>query len=135
MHVRTIPDEETLAHILSVQWERKLSKNLETSFENTIYQILIEGKGRRLQNSVVTVCQMLNGDTHLLSSKGIILHYKTLKVRTKTGGTVVDDKSLNVHIDALVERKKTTKPASDHPWRRYNVLLPKSHLPQPGILA
>lgn len=135
VHVREIPDDETLAHILSIQSERKLSKNLEVSFKNTIYQILVEGRGRCLQNSIVTVCQMLNGDFHLLSSKGDILHYKTLQTRTKAGGTIVDDKSLNAHIDALMQRKKITKPALDHPWRKYNITPPKSHLPQPVALA
>lgn len=132
VHLGIIPDEETLAHILSVQSERKLSKNLEISFENTIYQILTEGKGRRLQNSTVTVCAMLNGDTHLLSSTGNKLPYKTLKVRTKL---VLDDKSLNAHMEGLVRQRKIIKPAENHPWQRYEVTSPKGNLPRPAVLA
>ncbi len=135
VHMRTIPDDETLAHILSVQWERKLSKNLEISFENTIYQILVEGKGRRLQQSAVIVCQMLNGDTHLLSSTGVQLNYKTLKVRTKDIGSTIDDKSLNAHVDHLIQQKKTVLPSSNHPWRRYTITVPKGNLHRPSVLA
>lgn len=135
VHARTVPTDEVLAHILSTQWKRTLSKNLEISFENTIYQILTEGKGRRLQQSVVTVCEMLNGDTHLLSSTGNQLDYKTLNVRTKVGGSIVDDKSLNAHIDRLVREKQIIKPAANHPWRRYNVMPSKSNLPSPAALA
>jgi hypothetical protein len=98
VHVRSVPDDETLTHILSMQSERKLSKNLEIIFQHTIYQILIEGKGRRLQQSTVTVCQMLNGDIHLLSSTGDRLHYQTLNVRTKNSGLTLDDKLLNAHV-------------------------------------
>lgn len=124
-HMHPIPDDKILTHILSTQWKRKLSKNLEISFENTIYQILVEGKGRRLQQSTVTVCQMLNGDTHLLSPTGVQLNYKTLKVRTKTKGSVIGDKSLNAHVDQLIQ-KKIVKPAADHPWRKgYQSMLPK----------
>ncbi len=135
VHVRSVPDDETLAYILSAQWERKLSKNLEISFENTIYQILVEGKGRRLQQSTVTVCQMLNGDTHLLSSTGVQLNYKTLKVRTKDIGSTIDDKSLNVHIDHLIQHKKTVVLSSNHPWRRYTITVPKGNLHRPSVLA
>ena len=125
VHVHSIPDDEILTHILSVQSKRKLSKNLEISFDNIIYQILNEGKGRRLQQSIVTVCEMLNGETHLLSSVGKKLDYKTLKVRTKRGVTM-DDKSLNAYIDSLIQHKKTVKPAADHPWRKgYKAMLPK----------
>ena len=120
-HMRPIPDDQTLAHILSIQAQRVLSKNLEISFANTIYQILNVGKGYRLQNSIVTICQMLSGATHLLSSSGNKLDYKTLNVRTKDTNTI-DDKSLNAHIDRLLHKKHSTKPRADHPWKRYNVV-------------
>jgi hypothetical protein len=127
LHEHSIPDDETLEHILSVQSKRKLSKNLEIGFENTIYQILVEGKGRRLQQSLVTVCQMLNGDTRLLSSMGDKLDYKTLNVRTKSSGATIDDKSLNAHLDNLIQQKKITKPTKEHPWRkRYKFAFPKN---------
>ena len=132
VHLETIPNEETLAHILSTQSERKLSKNLEISFENIIYQILTEGKGRRLQNSIITVCQMLNGDTHLLSSLGERLLYKTIKVRTKA---VLDDKSLNAHMQVLLQQRKVIKPSESHPWRRYEITSSKGNLRHSAVLA
>jgi hypothetical protein len=132
VHVKAIPDEETLAHILSVQYKRTLSKNLEISCDNIIYQILTEGKGRRLQNSIVTVCKMLNGDIHVLSSTGQKLIYKTLKVRTKL---VLDDKSLNAHLDRLVRQEKIVKPAANHPWRSRKITTLHSNLPCSAVMA
>jgi hypothetical protein len=135
VHVRSVPDDETLEHVLSIQSKRKLSKNLETSFENTIYQVLNEGKGRRLQKSIVTVCQLLNGETHLLSSTGNQLDYKTLNVRTKDTGTL-DDKSLNARIETLIEHRKAIKPSEQHPWRSsYKGMIPKGDLLRPNVLA
>lgn len=135
VHRQSVPEDKILENILSKQWKRKLSKNLEISFENTIYQILTVGKGRRLQQSIVTVCQMLNGNTHLLSSGGEELDYKTLKVRTKRVGFVVDDKSLNAHMDRLVRQERFLKPAADHPWRGYKNRFPKANLQHPSVLA
>ena len=131
-HIRLMPDNETLAHILSIQSQRKLSKNLEISFENTIYQIIINGKGRRLQPGLLTVCEMLNGEIHLLTSTGERLSYKTFNVRSRSAA--IDDKSLNAHINQLIQQKQAKKPAADHPWRRYTV-SPKGHLPCPNALA
>jgi hypothetical protein len=128
VHTRSVPNDETLAHILSIQYKRKLSKNLEIGFKNIIYQISAEGKGRRLQQSIVTVCKMLNGETHLLSSTGNTLEYKTLNVRTKNNGVTIDDKSLNTHLDTLMQKRKPKKPSKQHPWRMYNVSPPKTNV-------
>ncbi len=130
VHRKSIPDDETLAHILSIQSSRTLSKNLELSFENKIYQILLEEKRRRLQGSIVKVCEMLNGEVHLLSSMGNILPYKILNVRTKKNTSKVDDKSLNAHVDLLMQKNKIIKPAADHPWRGYYGVVPKKDSPR-----
>jgi len=108
---------ETLQHILSIQSTRKLSKNLELSFNNVIYQVIYEGKGRRLQQSLVTVCEMLNGDIHLLL-RGKLLAYKTIQLRTKAA--TLDEKSLNAYLDKNMRLKPRTKPALDNPYRRFS---------------
>jgi transposase len=126
-HLKEIPDDEKLTHILSIQEKRTLTKNLELSFQNTIYQIVNEGKGHRLQKKAVSVCQLLNGEVRLLSPDGYSLQYRVMASQTKVRA-VADQKSLNAHIDQLRERRKTIKPSASHPWRRYEVTSSQSNL-------
>ena len=127
VHMQAVPDDETLLSILSIQSQRKLSKNLELSFDNKIYQILQEGKGRRLQQSEVTVCEMLDGSIRLISASGKHLAYQTKDVRTKVG-MVADDKKISCLLDQIVRHKKANKPSATHPWRRYGLHTPQGHL-------
>lgn len=60
-HRKDCPTKEVLDLIFSYQSERILSKNLETSFNNVIYQIKTHTKGYRLRHATVTVCDDLNG--------------------------------------------------------------------------
>jgi transposase len=117
-HVKNTLATETLDDILSVQSTRKLSKNLELSFNNKIYQVLNEGYGRRLQQSLITVCEHLDGTIHLLHQERR-LDYKTISVRTKVK-PVLDEKLLNQHLDAIQHLKRPAKPAENHPWRKYD---------------
>ncbi len=114
-HVKNTLATETLDDILSVQSTRKLSKNLELSFNNKIYQVLNEGYGRRLQQSYITVCEHLDGTIHLLHQERR-LDYKTIAVRTKVK-SVLDEKLLNQHLDAIQHLKRPTKPTLNHPWK------------------
>ena len=116
-HIKLVPDDKTLAYILSIQSQRKISRNLEVNFENIIYQILVDGKGYRLQNNTVTICQMLDGNINLLSSTGKILEYKTFNVHSNRA--TVDDKSVNFYVDRVRKRREASKPAANHPWRQY----------------
>jgi len=127
VHGRDIPDDETLAHILSIQEKRIITKNLEVNFENKIYQLVNEGNGYRIQKKEVSVCHMLNDEIRLLSPDGSPLQYRVVPTRTKAGA-VVDDKSLNAHIDQLKQNKKAVKPSANHPWRRYKMTSAKGNL-------
>lgn len=131
VHIKNIPDDEILFSILSIQNPRKLSKNLELSFNKKIYQILKEGKGRRLQQSIVTVCEMIDGSIQLLSADGKRFEYQTKEVRTKVGA-VIGDKDLSSYMDGLIQTKKVNKPSKNHPWRRYQLTPPKPHLSSPA---
>jgi len=59
-HRPLVVDDQTLDMILSVQESRKLSKNLEFSYNNQLYQIQ-NTPGRRLQHATITVCQTIDG--------------------------------------------------------------------------
>jgi transposase len=103
---------ENLQHILSIQSTRKLSKNLELSFNNIIYQLLQQAKGRRLQQSHVLVCEHFNGEIILLYNEKV-LPYKTIKTRTKL---VADEKTLNDQLNKRLSLKPPHKPKKDHRW-------------------
>jgi len=127
MHSKVIPDEATLQYILSMQEKRIVTKSLEISFENKIYQIVNKGKGYRLQNKKITVCQFLSGEIRLLSPEGRSLEYRIIPTRTKAS-VVLDEKGLNHYIDNLKQNKKHVKPDKNHPWRKYRITSSKSKL-------
>lgn len=60
--------------IFSYQEDRTISKNLEISYENMIYQIKTNTEGYRLRHSIVTVCKDLN-DVITLVCRGRVLDY------------------------------------------------------------
>lgn len=123
---------EQLSHILSEQAVRGTSKNLEISFENQIYQIQNEGKGRRLRQSKITVCRTINDEIELFH-KNRKLSYKVFKPVCKKP-SLQDEKSLNAFCDRTA--KKTRKPAASHPWRRPRPSLPsKTNLPLQPVAA
>lgn len=111
---------EALTHILSEQETRKVTKNLEISFESKIYQIQNQGKGRRLQQANVTVCRTIKNEIILLY-QGQRLEYKLFEPHQKRP-PVADEKLLNALCDQKLNDKKLHlpkphKPAASHPWR------------------
>lgn len=91
---------ETLRQILSLQIERKLSKNLEFSLDNRIYQITTPGKGYRLRHSAVKVCTYIDGSQEVLLNMQP-LAFKIL-LKSISEPHMSDSKELNSIIDQLV---------------------------------
>ena len=118
MHRKLTHSEEELNLIFSFQSEQKLSKNLELSYKNTIYQIQVSGHGYALRYAKVTVCKDLKGNITLLY-KGRHLNYKCYNKRNKAPD-IISEKELNQRINSLV--RKAHKPSVDHPWRRCRTL-------------
>ena len=114
--------DEELNSILSFHYTRKLSKNLELSYENTIYQIKTTGKGYALRHANVTVQEHLNGQI-TLSYKGRQLEYTTYHKKKKTA-EIISEKQLNQKIDTVIKKNLKIKcfikraPKINHPWRR-----------------
>jgi hypothetical protein len=73
-HRPVVFDDQTLEMILSIRETRKLSKNLEFSYNNQMYQIQ-NSQGRRLQQATITVCQTIDG-CMIVSYKNQRLSYK-----------------------------------------------------------
>lgn len=125
MHRKLTHSEEELNLIFSFQSMRKLSKNLELSYKNTIYQIQVAGHGYALRYAKVTVCKDLKGDITLLY-KGRHLTYKCYNKRNKVPD-IISEKELNQRINSLV--RKAHKPSMDHPWEKYKAPLQPNALP------
>lgn len=104
--------DEELNLIFSIQTTRTTSKNLELSYDNTVYQIQVAGQGYTLRHAKILVCKDLNGDVSLVY-KNRKLAYKCYR-KQKHNGFIVDTKVLNQRINEYI--KEPT-------WRKYNIAL------------
>jgi len=111
-HRLTLPNEEILNLILSHQEERILSKNLELSYKNVIYQIVHKGQGYAMRRARITVCENKEKEVKLLY-KDKLLSYKTLDKKNQREDAV-SAKEINQKVD---RRSRGHKPKQDHPWR------------------
>ena len=116
-HRKELPTDEEMRLIFSYQEERTLSKNLELSYDNIIYQIKTHTKGYRLRHSKVTVCKDLNNVITLVC-QGKILDY-TCHERAKHNAAIVDVKQLGAKVDAIKNNAKPYMPPANHPWRHF----------------
>ena len=116
-HRQALPTNEEMNLIFSYQDERRISKNLEISYENMIYQIKTNTKGYRLRHSMVTVCKDLN-DVVTLVCRGKILEYTRHK-RAKPNASIVDAKQLESKVDVIRNNAKKHTPPANHPWRHF----------------
>lgn len=129
-HRKDLPCSSTLDLIFSYHHERIVTKNLEINFKNTIYRIVTKQKGYRLRNSVITVCEDLNGVVTLLY-KGKALEYREYK-KQKRAPEIAGAKE----IDSQMERIKMVNkniPAPEHPWRRWAINPEKAQKIGPRI--
>ena len=100
--------DEELNLIFSIQNTRKTSKNLELSYDNTVYQIQVSDQGYTLRYAKILVCKDLNGDISLIY-KNKKLPYKCYK-KQKHNGTTADTKILNQRIDEFIKRPISESP-------------------------
>lgn len=100
VHKKVALAEEALDLIFSFQDERKLSKNLEISYKNTIYQIKVFGKGYTLRHANVLISEGLDGAISIIY-KGRKLKYQILK-KQRHAAEVLCSKNLNARVDELL---------------------------------
>ena len=115
-HRQELPDASILDLVFSIQETRVLSKNLEVSYQNVIYQVKSEGIGYGLRHARVTVCKGMLGEIILLY-KGRRLAYQRHEKERRAGVSVVSTKQLNQEMNRVVT--KASVPSKEHPWRRY----------------
>jgi hypothetical protein len=114
-HRSALPDAKTWDLIFSFQYERTLSKNLEISYDNKIYQVKEPASGYRLRHAKIKVCESLTGTVALLYQQrplNYICHDKQ-----KHAAQILAAKELERKINTL--RQVVKKPVSNrnHPWR------------------
>ena len=107
---RTLKQKENLEHILCEKTTRKLTKNLEISFEGKIYQIQMLHQRHRLQGSRITVIRTLGGDV-VMEHEGKRLDYK--KLQEIQSPLILDSKQIVAY-----KEKRKWRPPRTHPWKR-----------------
>jgi transposase len=115
-HRKVLHTEREVELILSRHSKRKVSNELEISYEKTIYQI--QGKRHRLKQKPMTVCDLFGKEIVLLY-EGEEVSYKRFNEH-RPSQIPEDEKTLNKRVDQAIERQSKVphKPADDHPWRR-----------------
>jgi len=110
---RPLTPKDDLAHLLTWQETRSLSKNLTIQFDKVVYQIQTNRPAYALRNAQVTVCLNAQQEITLLYN-GKALPYTIYHQQAKQA-EIVPAKQLDL---ALNEKRLPTKPAPDHPWRK-----------------
>ncbi len=108
---RPLTPKDDLAHILTWQETRSLSKNLTLQFQHTVYQIQTNRPTYALRNAKVTVC--VNAlDEISIWYNGKALPYTLFQPQSKQSPIV-----LAKDLHHSLTQPTPTKPAPDHPWR------------------
>ncbi len=112
-HMPLLLNRIKLDEILTVHYQRKVSKNLTVQFENQIFCLITKGSAYSLRGSKVSVIKNLTG--------GITILYKGKKMKYTVGHKTqivyppADKKSVHSRIaQAMFVREK---PKPNHPWR------------------
>jgi transposase len=113
MHRHALPDKATLDTIFSYQYERKLSKNLELSYEHMIYQVEASPASYGLRHAKVKVCENMEGKITLLY-KGKPIRYMC-QSKAQRIPRIMGTKQLNEMVEQV--KKRAYKPSAKHPWR------------------
>ena len=111
-HRKALPKDAELDHIFSLHSQRKLSKNLEISYKNVIYQIQSKAPGYRMRGGLVTVCERV--DEIILLYNNQRLTYTTFD-KCNRPKQAVASKDLNAYVDTSKMRRKVNP---NHPWRK-----------------
>ena len=112
-HRQSLPRDEQLKLIFSHQSTRKLSKQLELSYHNELFQIQTKTPAYTMRKARVTVCDH-QGEITILY-KGKSLPYKRL-TKNNRPAPIIDAKQINPVLNQA--KKKSWKPGNHHPWRK-----------------
>lgn len=121
---KELPEPEILSLIFSHQEERILSKNLELSYQNTIYQIKKKTASYSMRKASVTVCEHMDGKISILY-KGHQLEFEVFD-KNNQPVEIVSVKDINQKVNSII---KNTKQPRSHPWRKQYLSTPRADKP------
>lgn len=110
-HRKEIPDQARLAQIFSHQTVRKLSKNLELSYNNASYQIQLNTPGYAMRGAQVEVLERQGSVTLLYQGKSL-----PYKVFDKANRPTRIATAKEIETPRKVVK---SKPSANHPWNSY----------------
>jgi len=102
-------DDVALKRILSQQYSRKISKNLEISYDNVLYQIQTGTPSYAMRGANVIVCEREGEITLLYKEKA--LPYKTLDKHNRPA-------PIQTRKEVQQASTLVNKPKANHPWRQ-----------------
>jgi transposase InsO family protein len=109
---RPLDQKKPLKYILCTKEERVITKNLELSYNNQIFQLHPDEIKLGLKGSKITVITTLQNEI-LLEHRGVFIKYTIYGQNIET--------SSNVHLENLIKNCKTRCkyiPPKDHPYKR-----------------
>lgn len=128
-HIKLQLENSALAHILSIKTLRKLTNNLECSYNNVTYQIEKQTHYHRLQNKQVTLCENYQGDVTIFYENEA-LPYRIFDKQNRPQ-VITDDKTLNTTLTQSFKKKRN--PAKNNPWRQFVINPRKAARQQPNV--
>ena len=109
-HKKLLPEHD-LNRIFCYKNYRKVSKNLEISYENVIYQIISESPTKSLCRAQVTVLEGLDGKISI-EYQGKLLPYKIFS-RQEFKGEIISSKEIDRFLKDTIHKKVP----NTHPWK------------------
>ncbi len=112
---RPLLKSDVLKDILLTKSTRTLSKNLEFSYNNQVYQLSVQRPPYSMRHAKIVVLEDWYGNIRI-DYKG---RKQTFKIVQRLPDLkIVDSKEIYQEVEKAV--RKPWKPAKDHPWRNYS---------------
>lgn len=112
-HPQSLPGADILSLIFSHQEDRILSKKLELSYQNIIYQIKTTTPSYAMRKASVKVCEHMSGKISILY-KGHQLAFEVFD-KANQPTEIVCAKDINQKVNAIIKKLKVS---NNPPWKK-----------------
>lgn len=109
---RGIDEKEYLRYVFTLQTKRAVSKNLTIQYKNKTYAIKVPGKGYRLRQAKVTVCEAQSGEITLLHNN------KSLSYEVYDKNQHYSEPVTAKELPLKLKHVSNYKPDINHPWKK-----------------
>ena len=122
-HRPLLPSDD-LERIFTLQTTRTVSKNLTFQYDKVVYQLQAPKDSFAFRGAKVLVSEDAQGAI-TLRYQGRPLTYTVFQPQARQGD-VVSSKQIDQAVAEAAVKHTPTKPAADHPWRRYGQTLSRN---------